>query len=165
MSTRAMILVEYGEAWTSPYHMYYRHYDGYPSGLGNDLLNAMEKGKFIEDILKEVGARDEAGTIANPEDAFLKHQGDLEWIYVIRNPDSDSISLEILKTSCPGLIGKDFVFSVFWSYRKYFSNAPDMKLVEYVGSVLKGSMIELLKTIEAGLKKAPVPSSSGEVVS
>ena len=74
MSTRAMILVQYGESWNSPYHMYYRHCDGYPSGLGEELKNAMSRGYSIDEILKEVGAEDEGRTVLEPEDAFLKHQ-------------------------------------------------------------------------------------------
>jgi len=161
MSIRAMILVQYGEAWASPYHMYYRHYDGYPTGLGDEMVRAMIQGKSIDDVLKEVGAEDEHETVSKPEDAFLKYQGDLEWIYVIRNPDNDNRSLEILKTSCPALIENDFVFSVLCCYQKYFDNAPSMQIVQYVGSVMKLGMVELLKSLEASLKKAA--SSSEEV--
>jgi len=161
MSTRAMILVQYREAWASPYHMYYRHYDGYPTGLGDEMVRAMIQGKSIDDVLKEVGAEDEHETVSKPEDAFLKYQGDLEWIYVIRNPDNDNRSLEILKTSYPTLIENDFVFSVLCCYQKYFDNAPSMQIVQYVGSVMKLGMVELLKSLEASLKKAA--SSSEEV--
>ena len=161
MSIRAMILVQYGEAWASPYHMYYRHYDGYPTGLGDEMVRAMIQGKSIDDVLKEVGAEDEHETVSKLEDAFLKYQGDLEWIYVIRNPDNDNRSLEILKTSYPTLIENDFVFSVLCCYQKYFDNAPSMQIVQYVGSVMKLGMVELLKSLEASLKKAA--SSSEEV--
>jgi len=156
-----MILVQYREAWASPYHMYYRHYDGYPTGLGDEMVRAMIQGKSIDDVLKEVGAEDEHETVSKPEDAFLKYQGDLEWIYVIRNPDNDNRSLEILKTSYPTLIENDFVFSVLCCYQKYFDNAPSMQIVQYVGSVMKLGMVELLKSLEASLKKAA--SSSEEV--
>lgn len=156
-----MILVQCGEAWASPYQMYYRNQDGYPAGLSNELVMAMNQGKSIDDILREVGAEDEHETVNKPEDAFLKYQGDLEWIYVIRNPDNDNRSLEILKTSCFALIENDFVFSVLCCYQKYFDNAPNMQIVQYVGSVMKTGMVELLKSLEASRKKAA--SSSEEV--
>ena len=87
MSTRAMILVQYGDAWASPYHMYYRHCDGDPTGLGQELIEAMKRGLTTEEMIEEVCAEDTKATVSEIEDAFLKYQGDLEWIYVIRNPD------------------------------------------------------------------------------
>ena len=69
MSTRAMICVDwYGH---DHYELFYRHCDGYPTGLGMELVDAMLKHDSIEEVIKEVGAVAESRTINRPEDAFL----------------------------------------------------------------------------------------------
>lgn len=126
MSTRSMIAVQWYP--NGSYSLYYRHSDGYPEGLGTELIEALKEGLSIDKVLEKVGAKDEKKTVNKPEDAFLSVQGDLEWIYVIENPDSENTNLRILKTSCPyfwGLAGndageKEFVFPVWFSYVKYF---------------------------------------------
>jgi hypothetical protein len=137
MSTRAMIAVQM--QYNSPYELFYRHCDGYPEGLGQELVDSLRKGvhlKGVKELIEHVGAKAENRFVPKPEEAFTKVQGDLEWIYVIRNPyEKETISLEILKTSnlCSD---KSYAFPVFWSYRKYLNQAVDMKTVECIGSAI-----------------------------
>jgi len=100
MSTRAMICVDwYGHGH---FELFYRHCDGYPTGLGSELIEALLKYNSVEKVLEEVEARSEGRFVARPEDAFLKVQSDLEWIYVITHAKcSQRLSLQVLKTSCP----------------------------------------------------------------
>ena len=141
MSTRAMIAVQMNG--NGSYFLYYRHCDGYPEGLGQELADAIKKGVGpggIEGLMKRVGAKAENRSVQEPEEAFINVQGDLDWIYVIRNPqDPELISLEILKTSNLA-DGKPYTFPVFWSYRKYMSRAVDMKTAGYAGTVILGAL-------------------------
>ena len=141
MSTRAMIAVQM--QYNGPYELFYRHCDGYPEGLGQELVDSLRKGvhlKGVKELMEHVGATQENRVVSEPEGAFTKIQGDLEWIYVIRNPnEKETISLEILKTSnlCSD---KSYAFPVFWSYRKYLNQTVDMKTVEYVGSAIMNAL-------------------------
>jgi len=117
MSTRAMICVDwYGH---DHFELFYRHCDGYPTGLGIELIDAMLKYDSIEEVLNNVSAEPSDRCIENVEDAFLKVQSDLEWIYVIRNAaKSDTMSLQVYKTSCP-YTKRNFVWPVWFGYKKY----------------------------------------------
>jgi len=122
-----MIVVQW--AMNGSYELFYRHCDGYATGLGVELIEALKSGIPVEQILRQVGAEPEHKYVEKPEDAFLTVQGDLEWIYVIRDIDSDKTrNLEIIKTSCPYFwqFGKDrtvqrnFAFPVWFSYVCFF---------------------------------------------
>jgi|GEM_PF-2372257 hypothetical protein len=147
MSTRGMVVVQ--RCTNCAYELYYRHYDTYPQALGVELVRAMTKGKKIEQVMLEVGATAESKTTKSPEDAFLKVQGDLEWIYCIENLDPEGCitsrtSLEIYKTSCPYFWFKgdgnaiDFVFRVWGCSVDYFPNDVEaqMNLLDLMSHVV-----------------------------
>ena len=157
MSTRAMICVDwYGHGH---YELFYRHCDGHPRGLGMELLDAMLKYESIEEVIKEVGATPQGRTINKPEDAFLKVQSDLEWIYVIRNgAHSDTMSLQIYKTSYP-YTKRNFVWPVWFSYRTYMKRKralPEMSMIELAASNTLHALHEFEKA-----KPAANPEQSG----
>ena len=116
-----------------PYELHYRHCDGYPLGLGVELIEALKQGLETDDVLKQVGAERERGyPVSKVEDAFLKVQGDLEWLYELSdyNQDKELRSLGIYKTSCPYTFHDlpDFVFRCFSSYVKYFPTDHHSKM-------------------------------------
>ena len=121
-----MVLIRHNSE--GPYTAYYRHVDGNPTSLGVDIVEAMLKatGQNLDSaetekfIANEAGAGSEGKSVLKPEDAFLKLQGDLEWVYCISL--GTYRSLEIYKTSCPRWL-PDFAFSCLWSYEQYFDNA------------------------------------------
>jgi hypothetical protein len=101
------------------FELFYRHCDGYPTGLGIELIDAMLKHDSIEDVLNDVSAEPSDTYIEKVEDAFLKVRSDLEWIYVIRNAaNPDTMSLEVYKTSCP-YTKRNFVWPVWFGYKRY----------------------------------------------
>lgn len=129
MGTRAMIALQ--RFPNGIYELYYRHMDGYPTGLGAELIEAMKETPDIDQVLKKVDSAGSNRGVTDPKDAFLQVQSDLEWIYVIENPESEtSRSLTILKTSCP--TDRDYVFMAWFSYQQYFSEtyAEDLRMVE-----------------------------------
>jgi len=125
MGTRAMVLKEIGRS----YECFYRHTDGYPSGLGAELIEAL-RSPFIrswDDLVECCRLEKENRIVAKPEDAFLKVQGDLEYIYVVKeNPTS----LTIYRTSNPYDYGDDglpsFVWRIWASYKQYFPAPNDV---------------------------------------
>ena len=156
MGTRSMIAVQ--RYWNSPYELFYRHMDGYATGLGVELIEAMKQGLSVEEIMEKVGAEPERRSVERPEDAFLKVQGDLEWIYVICNPtDAKTISLQILRTSCPDFWfngaenATDFVFSAWFSYVQYFpENYKEvMRQVERTAEITLNALAALEKAKKA----------------
>ena len=118
MGTRGMIAVQRSEY---SYNLFYKHLDAYPEWLGVELMRKMVTsiGDDIENVMEAVGAKREANTVEKPEDAFLRIQGDLEWIYAIEGLDDGKItektSLIIYRTSNPWCRRK-FVFRVWSSY-------------------------------------------------
>jgi len=126
MGTRAMVARQANP--NGVYELYYRHLDGYPTCLGVDLIEALRSPllKGWEDVAKECKLEDESKTVEKPEAAFLKVQGDLDYIYEVR--DYDPKSLTIYKTSNPwdGAKGlPSFVFPIWFSYRHYFPAPHD----------------------------------------
>ena len=128
MGTRAMVLKALGPH--GPYAMFYRHLDGYPTALGTELIGCLRNYgslwcKGWADLVRTCGLEDERAMVERPEDAFLRYQGDLEWIYVVEGTDGQlPISLTILKTSFPWEL-PPFVFPVWFSYREYFPGPHD----------------------------------------
>jgi len=148
MGTRSMTL--FGE-WNGPYVPHYRHMDGYPTGLGLELIKCLKEKLGLEEIIEKCGLtppnKDELlrkyPTVADPADAFLKVQGDLDYVYVVKDLQRpETTSLEILRTSNPyDWTGEDphsfpsFVFPIWFSYVRYFPEDPTavMKEIERNG--------------------------------
>ena len=153
MSTRAMICVDwYGH---DHFELFYRHCDGYPTGLGMELIDAMLKHNSIEEIPTAVCAEPVNRFINEVEDAFLKVQSDLEWIYVIRNAAKpDSMSLEIYKTSCP-YTRRNFVWPVWFSYKKYIVR----KRALWAMLVIEMTASNTLHALHEFEKAEPVPEA------
>jgi len=120
-----MVLKQIG--MNGPYECYYRHTDGYPSGLRSDLIEAL-RSPFVKDwegLVKECRLQDEKRTVTKPEDAFLKVQGDLEYLYVVEGFDNGTVSLAIYKTSSPHDL-PDFAWRIWFSYKQYFPSPADV---------------------------------------
>jgi hypothetical protein len=93
MSTRGMVALR--TTSTGPYELFYEHMDTYPTWLGARLLPALKKcleaehdAEFEDEVRRVIQDHTQeplnrAQTVSKPEDAFLKVQGDLEWIYAI----------------------------------------------------------------------------------
>jgi len=78
--------------------------------------------KTWQDIVKQCELEPENKSVKQPEDAFLKLQGDLEYIYVVReNP----AGLTIYRTTNPRNL-PDFAFKIWFSYAKYFPAPHDV---------------------------------------
>ena len=132
------------------YILYYRHTDGYPTGMGVDLIDAIrttETRDFyqaVKEIAEKCALQDEKRSIDKPEDAFLKVQGDLEYLYVIENLyEVDTRSLTIYKTSNPRKL-PDFVFSIWFSYAQFFPEDVGARM----GEIERTARI-ILKALEA----------------
>lgn len=137
MSTRAMIAVQLYD--NGPYYLFYRHNDGYPKGLGQELVDSLNRGihlKGVDELMEYIGAEPRNRVVSELKEVYTKIQGDLEWIYVLRNAeDKDSISLEILKI-CNRHSKRPYLFLAFWSYRKFLNQTVNMKTVQYVTSTI-----------------------------
>lgn len=144
MSTRAMVVFQ--SSMNGVYHCYYRHCDGNPAELGTELINAiksLETREFfaaVKEVAEKCKLQDEERHIEKPEDAFLKVQGDLEYVYVVcniyelpttavNNEKFDTRSIGILKTSCPREL-PDFVFPIWWSYAEFFPDNARERMAE-----------------------------------
>ena len=131
MSTRAMICVDrFGH---DHFELFYRHCDGYPTALGAEIIRALLAGESIDEVIEGVEANEEHRTVDRPEDAFLKRESDIEWIYALREWQGE-IALEILRTSNP-YCDRNFAWSVWFKYRAYMkkSDVRAMETVEYAG--------------------------------
>ena len=129
MATRGIVLFE-----TSPhtYRVFYRHYDSYPTGLGLQLIHLLKQAKTLKEVVEESHLEDYKTHIYKVEDAFLKVQGDIEWIYVIHfeeNPEYSGIS--IYRTSNPWT-KVDFVYPVWSCFVKFLPEdlESEMRYVE-----------------------------------
>ena len=75
MSTRAMIAVQHSQ--NGPFALYYRHSDGYPTGLGIELMEGLRLGKGIDELMQLVGAEWTGRLVEEPQEAFPKVPGRL----------------------------------------------------------------------------------------
>ena len=147
------------------YALYYRHCDGYPEGLGLEIVNCLkrmqkeEKAGFFEPtheniyrrIVSELMLEDQKRFVKKPEDAFLTVQGDLEWIYVIGNFGTlDRVYVEVYKTSNLRT-DRDFVFRCYGCYVQYFSEKIEQQLEQI--SLTCGTVLNVMEAYE----KAKVP--------
>ena len=127
MSTRGMVVFSQNAAGGGA--AYYKHHDTYPTGLGLRLIELMRQGKSEEQIAAEAGLEYEAH-VARVEYTFLKLQGDLEWVYLIRDiRRGEFASLQIYRTSNPRFSELKFIFPVWFSYVQFFPSrqeAPKM---------------------------------------
>jgi len=113
MSTRACVCFgDYG-AW----QVFYRHCDGYPTGLGFELAEALKQGLNRGQIIKTLNLEDYNRTVREPEECFLRIQGDLDYIYAVRT--NYPKALTIYRTSNPWL-SVNFVFPVWACLVCYF---------------------------------------------
>lgn len=130
MSTRAMIAVR--ESWNGALRLFYRHCDGYPSGLGAELIAEMKRSRDLAGVLSAVDAKDEGKLAHKISDIYPGCQGDLEWIYVL---DATNWSLAIVKTSNPHC-DKRFTWLAWFSYARYFpqDHEAEMARVEATAS-------------------------------
>ncbi len=159
MSTRSMIAVRYDS--DGPYALYYRHCDGYPTGLGRELIERLHFYKDIDSLLKEVGAEKTKHFVDKPEDAFLKVQGDLEWIYVIElSPEHERTSLSICRTSNP-ITQRRFVFRTWHSYLKYIPYdfvEQIMRNIEFTAHIV----LQALAAFESAAEQTVLGSDGSE---
>jgi len=160
MSTRAMICVD----WSGHDHfeLFYRHCDGYPTGLGQELIEAMLRHDSIEEVLREVCAESQGRSIGRIEDTFLKVQSDLEWIYVICNAnDKETVSLQIFKTSNP-YTKREFIWPVWFSYKTYMKRKKTLLEMSVVELTASNTLHALHEFEKAKVARCPEQSGHGE---
>jgi len=119
MSTRAVVAMGKGDG---SWRLYYRHCDGYPAGLGVELVQLLKEGKDEEQIAELAKLNFEAYTPGRfVEDAvdtiFPGFQADLEWIYFV-DFSTPTPRFDIFRTSCP-YFEENFTFCVWGSYVAY----------------------------------------------
>lgn len=115
MSTRGVICIREGRGGS--FDKYYHHTDTYPTGIGIELLKWLKNSGEVEDLKKILPNMRHEGFIDHPEDAFLKGQGDLEYIYVVQL-DGERSRIDVLRTSNP-YFEKDFVFHIWGCYKQF----------------------------------------------
>ncbi len=124
MSTRAVVCFKQPRGWRA----YYRHHDGYPTGLGWELYNYLrshpDAARIIATDYTTITPRCfeflrlssfTPPVLRAPEHAF-DAQGDLEYIYSVErynryNEDTDTVRIGVYRTSNP-FISKSFVVPV-----------------------------------------------------
>lgn len=117
MSTRACVC--FSNTARMSWEVYYKHHDGYPTGLGLELAKLLKKNATKDRIIRKLSLENYRRLIRSPEEAFTKIQGDLEWIYAIAINEKDPAwsAMRIYKTSNPAMdVG--FVFPVWGCYAK-----------------------------------------------
>jgi len=82
MSTRAFVLVS---EFPRRYVVYYRHCDGYPTGLGLELIRAVQSGVVKpEELAEQLDLEEYFRWVTDPTEAFPVLQADIEWVYEVR---------------------------------------------------------------------------------
>lgn len=153
MGTRTMVCVQ--SYHNGNYELFYRHNDGNPEALGFELLcflselnHAIEIGleknltpeAFINRMVEKLKLQPENRTVEKPEEAFLKVQGDLEYIYALHLESLFSRTrLDIYRTSNP-YTEKNFVFHLFGCYMMFAPKtiveiAQRMDMIEAIGDI------------------------------
>ena len=162
MSTRGYLL--FRRRWNGPLTAYYQHMDTYPTGLGVDLIDALvgmgdaEGTLAIESIVKDLNSRrynlqKTERAFSKPEQVFLEHQSDIEWMYVIDLHDSpNSSSLEIWKTSNP-ITDTDFCFKVWSSYVRYFPSSHETPNLMHTLEITANMTITAIAAYEEATKR------------
>jgi len=132
MGTRAMVCVQ--SYANGIYELFYRHNDGNPDALGFELVcflgevyRDIELGfvkdltpiQFIDRMVKALRLQPENRTVEDFQDAFLKVQGDLEYLYVLRLDSAfRRTRFDLYKTSNP-YTKANFVFHVLGFYMMF----------------------------------------------
>jgi len=157
MGTRCCIL--FSSRHGAPYTVYYRHLDGYPEVTGKELvellkatvdLNEYEAEQTIIDGLSYRTEKYRALAHGDLEDILQKVQGDLEWVYVIRNmaDSGENRSLTIYKTA-PGWGAKyrPFIWRVWGSYVLYFEDNMKTGVEDFMAriSLIATSQLNMLE--------------------
>jgi hypothetical protein len=148
VSTRAMVGFTEDNTFFS---VYYRHCDGYPTGLGEELLEAMKETNDQDKIAEKCGlefvthmcAGDDYYDCGNPR-FYPKLQADLDWFYVVHlDAQRELCSLTIFKTGNPYLEGGKS-WRVWFSYVKYLpeNHIEIMDLLEIQQSGLIQALLE-----------------------
>jgi len=148
MSTRAVVATRKGEG---SWRIYYRHCDGYPMGLGKDLLQALQQTEDEEEVARLARVNFEAHTPGRFQDEvanliFPKFQADLEWIYFV-DFSTPSPRFDIFRTSCP-YFQENFTFRVWGCYLQFLSTDWEQQLQQVQ---LAANMI--LRALEAFRKE------------
>ena len=100
MSTRATVCVMDSTRYS--YMVRYKHCDGYPTGLGYELVRALRTCRTAEELFASVKLENFfVDEVREPEDCH-KLQGDLEYIYAIRMLDDVNV-ITGLRTTNPYL--------------------------------------------------------------
>ena len=127
MSTRGMVVFSRYSTGKGP--AYYRHHDAYPTELGLKLIELMRQGESMGEIVAQANL-EYVDHVSRVEYTFLKLQGDLEWVYLIRDIHrGEFASLRIYRTSNPKFFELKFIFPVWFSYVQFFPSrqeAPKM---------------------------------------
>jgi hypothetical protein len=132
MGTRAMVCVQ--SYANGIYELFYRHNDGNPDALGFELVcflgevyRDIELGfvkdltpmQFIDRMVTALRLQPENRTVEDFQNAFLKVQGDLEYLYVIRlDSNFRRTRFDLYKTSNP-YTTVNFVFHVMGFYMMF----------------------------------------------
>jgi len=171
MGTRTMVCVQ--SYHNGNYDLFYRHNDGNPEALGFELVcflselnHEIEIGltkdltpeAFINRMVEKLKLQPEKRTVEKPEEAFLKVQGDLEYIYALRLESLFSRTrLDIYRTSNP-YTETDFVFHLFGCYvmfapRTIEEIAKRMDLIEATGNISLQAIAQYEKATEEAEEK------------
>lgn len=166
MGTRAMVCVQMNP--NGVYDLFYRHNDGNPDSLGFDLISFLVRiaheiaieinhethARIVERLVFEANLRHEGRTVKEPEDAFLKVQGDLDYIYAISlSVPFNRSRFDLYKTSNPH-IRKPFVFHVTGFYLIFAPQntrdiAEKMSLSEMMSRISLSAVAGFERTQEA----------------
>jgi len=128
VSTRSIIVFR-SDACSHSKTVYYRHCDGYPTGVGLEIVEAFRKAKsgitdeqIVDFIARELEAEFYRHTTMKIDRMFPEIQADLEWIYEVCLGSHPSLT--IYKTTNP-FLEADFIWEVFSSYLSYMPENPE----------------------------------------
>ena len=133
MSTRAFVLVS---EFPRRYVVYYRHCDGYPTGLGLELIRAVQSGVVKpEELAEQLDLEEYFRWVTDPTAAFLALQADIEWVYEVCI-DPPRTCIKIYKTSVPKDL-PEFLFPVWSSYVRFLPEdiEAEMNFVEGTATI------------------------------
>jgi len=151
MSTRAVVAMRRGEG---SWRIYYRHCDGYPMGLGRDLLQALQETSNEEEVARLAEVNFEAYSPGRFQDEaanliFPKFQADLEWIYFV-DFSAPSPRFDIFRTSCP-YFEENFTFRVWGCYLQFLPTDWEQQLQQV--QLAANMMLRALGAFRKGVMK------------
>ncbi|MEW6664173.1 MAG: hypothetical protein AB1512_02985 [Thermodesulfobacteriota bacterium] len=159
MSTRAMVAFQ--ERCGSPYSVFYRHCDGYPTGLGLDLMRALKKAQDPGKVARKADLKYDrlfSGDEYHPR-IYPVCQADLDWFYLVSPDGPEHTSVTIFKTGNPYLEG-GVSWRVWFCYLKYLPEdlERELRFVEISAWGTLQALREVQRLLEAGAG-APRPES------